>query len=115
MVPTIYGREDSNEHGETIAAAVAVGLPTAARPLAGVVYVWSGKGSEDDARKHVQDMVDQGMGVRGVEHYETKIISGDILVDSDQWASVVAVAFFCDRDIEAVFRPSDLVDDLTEE
>ncbi|MFL6136699.1 MAG: pyruvoyl-dependent arginine decarboxylase [Frankiaceae bacterium] len=108
MVPTIYAREDSSEEGAIFSAAVGVGVPIGLKVQAGLVYVSSGRQSEAESVRRVEDMVRDGMEVRGTEKYEVVVQSAGIEV-VPPWSSVTAAAIFCDQDILRLFRPGDVI------
>jgi arginine decarboxylase len=107
MVPTIYSDHGGEEIGQEIAAGVAVGIPTAQVPEAGLVYVWSGNGVHDDAEKELRAMVGAGMEARKQDKYETRLAIAATKIEAP-WTTVVAAAFFCDEQINGLFRPSDV-------
>jgi arginine decarboxylase len=109
LVPTIYTSHESDTVDRGIAAAVGVGIPESARNEAGLVYVWSGEGDASDAKAQIAAMVADGMKVRGVARYETKLAVSAARV-SEPWTSVLAAAIFCDTDIDLLFSPDVMTD-----
>jgi arginine decarboxylase len=107
MAPTIYTSATSSKPGVRLAAAVGVGKPISARPEAGLVYVWSGEGTEQDAEGHIRRMVEDGMRVRGRDKFDVDLVVSSIETSDDgTFACALACALFCDSHIEALFRNS---------
>lgn len=63
LVPVAYASITSDIPGETISAAVAIGVPED-RSLAGLIMEYSAKADETTVRSQVMRMVEKGMEVR---------------------------------------------------
>ena len=81
LLPVAYGSIVSENPGELIAAAVAVGIP-ADEDCAGVIMEHSGVMSADEAKAHVIKMVEEAFEVRGVALREIKTAAKEHLVES---------------------------------
>lgn len=72
LLPIAYGSIVSDVPGETISAAVAVGIK---KDSFGVIMEFSGKCSKEEAEKEVRKMVEEAFKVRGLELEEVKVAS----------------------------------------
>ncbi|MEW5762572.1 MAG: arginine decarboxylase, pyruvoyl-dependent [Bacillota bacterium] len=70
LVPTAYGAITSTEPGETIAAAVAVGL---APPSYGIIMEYSGRTGRDEAARLVEEMLLAAFAARGITPAATEV------------------------------------------
>ncbi len=70
LLPIAYGSIVSDVPGETISAAVAVGIK---KDSFGVIMEFSGKCSQAEAEKQVTAMVEEAFKVRGLDLEEVKV------------------------------------------
>ena len=63
LLPAAYGTLVSDEQGETIAAAIGVGLSPDAQ---GMIYEYSCKGGREEAEEAVADMLREAFAARGL-------------------------------------------------
>ncbi|MBO8138770.1 MAG: arginine decarboxylase, pyruvoyl-dependent [Desulfotomaculum sp.] len=70
LVPTAYGYITSDVPGETIAAAVGVGL---SKDTFGVIMEFSGKCTKEEAEKAIENMLKEAFETRGMELVDMKI------------------------------------------
>lgn len=70
LLPVAYGSIVSDVPGETIAAAVAVGIK---KDSFGVIMEYSGKCSKEEAEEQVRTMVAEAFKVREIELEEVKV------------------------------------------
>lgn len=108
MVPAIYETQTSKSIGLVMASAVGVGVARD-RDRAGVVFVSSCEGPEDEAVASVREMVEEGMRAKGIIEYDCEVASAATTV-TEAWTAVLAAAFFCDADIAGVFPSFDATD-----
>jgi arginine decarboxylase len=73
LVPTAYGAAESQVAGETIAAAVAVGLP--ADGGSGVIFEFAGRTSAQEAERAVRRMAEVAFAQRGRPLREIRSVS----------------------------------------
>ncbi|MBM7855669.1 arginine decarboxylase [Desulfohalotomaculum tongense] len=70
LVPTAYGYIISDVPGETIAAAVGVGL---SKDTFGVIMEFSGKCTREEASRAIENMLKEAFETRGMELVDMKI------------------------------------------
>lgn len=80
LVPVAYASITSDVPGETISAAVAIGIPEDAS-LAGLIMEYSARADETDVRSQVIKMVEKGMAVRKRPIREIMAISSTFRVE----------------------------------
>lgn len=78
LLPIAYGSIVSDVPGETISAAVAVGIK---KDSFGVIMEFSGKCSKEEAEKEVRKMVEEAFKVRGLELEEVKVAACEHTVE----------------------------------
>lgn len=78
FVPTAYGSTSSEEKGETIAAAVGIGL---SENSFGVIMEHAGRCSAEKAEEKVRDMIREAFANRNLELNETKVKSVEHTVE----------------------------------
>lgn len=86
LLPIAYGTIISREPGETIAAAVAVGIK---KGSFGVIMEYEGKCSKDEAERIVTEMVEEAFRIRGLELEEVKLAATEHVVKN------IGCAFAC--------------------
>jgi len=79
LLPTAYASIVSEEPGERIAAAVAVGVST--DEGFGVIMEWSGRGDREMAGERVTNMVREALATRGLELAELSVAASDHVVE----------------------------------
>ena len=83
-MPTAYcsftAGENEKEYGQTIAAAIAVGIPRD-RQKVGVIMEWAGRATLFDAKSIVKDMVREAMKGRNVQDYDIQAEGVESTVD----------------------------------
>lgn len=89
LTPTAYGAMMSDQAGETIAAAVAVGISENAY---GVIMEYSGAVTVAAARQRVADMVREAFAMRGLHLSDLKEAAAGITVPPGAAAAAVAAA-----------------------
>lgn len=89
LVPTAYGTICSDQAGETIAAAVAIGF---SRDDFGVIMEFSGAVTAAEARTRVEDMVREAFVMRNMELHDLKAAAAEITVPGDAAGAAVAAA-----------------------
>ncbi len=78
LVPTAYGYIMSDVPGETIAAAVGVGL---SKDTFGVIMEFSGKCTREEAHQAIENMLKEAFEKRGMELVDTKIAAVEHTVE----------------------------------
>src|SRR5690606_12306128 len=78
LTPTAYGAITSEEPGETIAAAVAVGM---SEDTFGVIMEWSGRATAEEAEAKVRAMVEAAFAHRGMELKNVLVKSAEHTVE----------------------------------
>lgn len=78
LVPTAYGYIMSDVPGETIAAAVGVGI---SKDTFGVIMEFSGRCTREEARQAIENMLKEAFEVRGMELADMKIAAVDHQVE----------------------------------
>lgn len=99
MVPAIYVELTSDMPGTQISVAVGAGLPPVSQHAAGVIFVASCQGSEQEACDLVTEMVNEGMANKGLSRHRIELASATA-VASAPWTTAIACALFCDATIE---------------
>ncbi len=79
LIPTAYSRIISDAPGETISAAVGVGL---SQDTFGVIMEYSGKCGKDYAEETIRQMLKNAFDARGMELVGVKIASTDYRVET---------------------------------
>lgn len=78
LLPIAYGSITSAEKGETISAAVAVGIK---KDSFGVIMEFEGKCGKDIAERKVREMVEEAFKIRNLELDEVKVASTEHVVE----------------------------------
>lgn len=89
LTPTAYGAMMSDQTGETVAAAVAVGF---SKDDYGVIMEFSGAVTAAAARSRVDDMVREAFSMRGIDLHDIKGAAAEIVVPDGAAAAAVAAA-----------------------
>jgi len=89
VVPSVYACIHSSNSGETISAAIGVGLR---RDAYGIIMEYSHKGTSVRAQEIVREMLEEAAGTRAIEFDEIVIISSEHEVEA--LACVFAGVFF---------------------
>ncbi len=89
LLPTAYGTISSSKVGETITAAVAIGVPEDQSNV-GVIMEFSGNCSEEEAEKIVRNMVKESFEMRG--YVLKEVFSGSVSHVVKKNGSVIAAA-----------------------
>lgn len=97
MVPTIYIEMTSDQVGAELAAAVGAGVPGSSGG-AGIVFVASCEGSQQQAEQSVSEMVKEGMEKKGTPAGAIQVASAHTVV-REPWTTVLAAAVFMDDTI----------------
>ncbi len=79
LVPTAYGYIMSDVPGETIAAAVGVGL---SKDTFGVIMEFSGKCTKEEARQAIENMLKEAFEMRGMDLVDMKIAAVEHKVEN---------------------------------
>lgn len=79
LLPIAYGSIVSDVPGETIAAAVAVGIK--GQDSFGVIMEYSGKCSQAEAEKQVTLMVEEAFRIRGLELTQVRVAAAEHKVE----------------------------------
>jgi arginine decarboxylase len=87
LLPIAYGTISSAVVGQTIAAAVAVGVSP---DSLGMIMEFSGEGSKTQAEKVVREMVEEAFVSRGLTLAEVKVRSAEIKVPEGRVACAFA-------------------------
>ncbi len=87
LCPIAYGTISSSVPGQTIAAAVAVGIRHGSF---GMIMEFSGEGSKAEAEKAVRDMVEEAFASRGLPLDEVKVKAAEITVPEGKVACAFA-------------------------
>lgn len=88
LVPTVYARVESDTPGETIAAAVALGLSPDGR---GVIMEYSGRGTAAEIEAVARRRVEAAFAVRGIPLHEYHVASAEHTVVRHGCAVAAAV------------------------
>jgi arginine decarboxylase len=99
MVPTIYITRTSDVIGQQLSVAVGAGLAPPSQHAAGIVFVASCEGSEEEAREMVSRMVKEGMEAKGLAQHTIELASASTVARAP-WSTALAAAVFCDESIE---------------
>lgn len=91
LTPTAYGASTSKTPGETIAAAVGIGL---SEDSFGVIMEWSGKGTAEEAEAHVRTMVEAAFAERDMPLKDVMLKSVEHRVGKCG-SAFAAVALWC--------------------
>lgn len=89
IVPVVYGMIASETAGETIAAALVVGVPQD-RERNGVIFETSGIGDKRTAEDRACRMVEEALLARGVSIFEMMPVSAEIVIDDKAGCAVSA-------------------------
>lgn len=91
LTPTAYGSIVSDQPGDLIAAAVAVGFSESDY---GTIMEYSGHCSAAEAERQVTEMVHEAFAVRGLTLREVKVASAEIRVERVGAAVAAAVLWY---------------------
>jgi len=92
LLPTVYAHIESSRKGDTISAALGVGL----RPDngGGLIYEHSCHCPREEVERIVREMVEEGFASRGWELGEFRVASAEITVGDRPAAAIAVVVMF---------------------
>lgn len=96
LVPTVYSVEVSAQPGETVAAAVGIGVAEGSH---GMIYESHGR-SKDEAEATVRRMIDEGFARRGLQLKEVVVRSAEHSVERIGCAVAAVVLWWSDPVVE---------------
>lgn len=103
MVPTVYERVFTDVKGETVAAAIAVGVSADPR-RPGLAFTHSGRMTGQEATLLVADMVREGMAIRRRDDdFEIITVSSES-TGSSGWYAAVAALLYADEQISRMIE-----------